>query len=392
MSDYEAEQAALREEYGTDSGEEEDLPQVEAPEVDPKVYKDVEPLLFRGFLCLPAEINGVPFVFKSLNHQEFEKLQLLSSFQARRKAENEFDNLFLAYGVLLVDGKSVIKDREEILPVLVEAFSEMNSGLKQHVIRYLSEINRRAAKASVLTEAYSMEVISRIRWAQYRGLDLTSPSVTGFEGTESLGLNWAQLSWRRLNYFEDLKEQSEREWENAKFIASAMAGKGMSRIYSQDRQRRRGEKAERLERKDKILRYAFLGEPLDGTKVRPNLQIARTVGELQSQLESSLRGEQDYHDQVIEQYERNTQEQRNVQLAQMENLRASRWKEDGGQTITTKKDHRVFSPKEAEAEVQRRQHEVAERLAESKPLVDLGKSEFYDKWLDSSRIVPVRRT
>ena len=48
------------------------------PEVNPIIYRDVESLIFRGFLILPTQINGVDFIFKSINHHEFEYIQWVS--------------------------------------------------------------------------------------------------------------------------------------------------------------------------------------------------------------------------------------------------------------------------------------------------------------------------
>src|SRR5690606_5211927 len=136
----------------------------------------------------------------------------------------------------------ILATREESINELVEFFASLDKVVKQKVIRYLSEVNRRATRATILTEAYFIEPMSRLRWAQSKGLDISSPAVSGFAGTQNLGLNWAQLTWRALNHFEDQKDQAERDWENTKFVASAMAGKGMNKIYSQDKRRRQSEK------------------------------------------------------------------------------------------------------------------------------------------------------
>ena len=261
------------------------------PEVDPKVYRDVEPMLFRGFLTVSAEIGNVLFTFKSLNHHEFDMLRL-AGLNSGGVASEKVWNTFFAYCVFMIDGVNILPDRDRWISRLAGTFRELPKAARQLIVRHLSEINRRASDAVALTEAYATETYSRFRWAQMRGLDLSSPSVTGIHGTECLGLNWAQYIWRALNYFEDRNETLEREWEHAKFIGSCMAGKGISKVYQQDNDRRQKEKEERFARKDIILRQILLGEKLD--EKQKQLQGAvlvsrRTVEDLTEQLEKDLK-------------------------------------------------------------------------------------------------------
>src|ERR1700744_5392191 len=106
--DYDQDQARLRGEF---EGEGDDL-HVESfkiPEVNPEIYKDVEPLLFRGFLHIPGEINGVRFVFKSLNQHEFSMLNLMNPKEdVSHKAIQRFYSMFLAYGVFMVDHDNIL--------------------------------------------------------------------------------------------------------------------------------------------------------------------------------------------------------------------------------------------------------------------------------------------
>lgn len=275
---------------------------VQEPEVKPEVWKDTESLIYKGFITLNGDINGVEFIFKSLNQHEFQFVTWLGGNGGNRAAIDRFYNTFLAYGVFMVDGVSVLSDRARWIPELAKFFSELQAPAKNKLIRYLSEVNRRASNAVTLTEAYIMEQSSRFRWAQLQGLDLMSPTCTGVDGTHTLGLNYGQLVWRALNHYEDTKESAEREWDNAKFVGSCFAGKEVQKVYNQDRERRRKEKEARVERRDKLLRQVLLGEDQDEGKDGKRMvkMVARTVEELASQLERDLRGEKDWHDQVVE--------------------------------------------------------------------------------------------
>jgi hypothetical protein len=303
------------------------------PEVKPEVYKDVEPLLFRGFLTVSATINGVQFVFKSLNQHE---MALLRFMHPDGKATARFWNLFLAYGVFMVDGINVLPDREKHVPKIADMFGELQPAVKNRIIWHISEVNRRASNAVALTECYATERYSRYRWYQLQSLDMTTTAITGIAGTDRLGLNWGQLVWRALNKIEDLNDLQEQTWEHAKFIGSCMAGKGISKVYAQDTERRNKAKAETTARKDKILRQVLLGENPEEAEAKARgavLVTARTVEELASQLERDLSGKKDWHDLVVDQFSKAKAAEAKARHEELESMARQREREFGGKTL-----------------------------------------------------------
>ncbi len=332
-------------------------------QVDPKVWRDCESLLYRGFIAVKGDINGVPFIFKSLNHHEFEHIQWI----AGNAQQDRFYNIFLAYGVFMVEGENVLANRSEWVNQLDEEFfSVLPLPAKNKMVRYLSEINRRASNAVTLTEAYATERSSRFKWAQLQGIDLMSPTCTGVAGTETLGLNFAQLVWRALNHFEDLRDVAEREWDNAKFVGSCSAGKEIQKIYNQDKSRRQKEKEAKDLRKDQLLRQVLLGEtPEDAESGKREVKIiARSVEELAKQLEASLRGEKDWHDLVVEAEERRMQEQIEDRRNKINDMFQKRVEEEGArevsaQTLITQ----GLTPAQVQQEIQRRRALEAQKLA-----------------------------
>jgi len=97
--------------------------------------------------------------------------------------------------------------------------------------------------------------------------------------------------WRAVNYFEDHSDTNERQWENAKFVGSCTAGKGISKVYQQDQDRRQKDRDEKFARKDTLLRQVLLGEAVESTTQQGQAQVmvsAQTVDALATQLESSL--------------------------------------------------------------------------------------------------------
>ncbi len=379
---YEQEQEALR--------RQQDASQIHIeapkdPEVKPEIYRDVVPLLFRGFLTVPAMIGEALFVFKSLNHHEFEMLRLMGAME--KETSYKFWDLLLAYNVFLIDGQNVLVERERWMPKIMESFSHMDLKPKQRIIRHMSEINRRANNATLLTESYATENYSRYRWAQLNGIDLCSPSCTGVPGTEGLGMNWAQLTWRAINYYEDLHEATERDWENAKFVGSCMAGKSIQKVYQQDGDRRQKEKEARFARKDLLLRQVLFGEKLDPKAKQLQgavLTGAHSVEELAAQLESDLRGEKDWHDRVVE--EHTTRIKTNIQgrQDQVREMAAKHEEEFGGKKIVGGTDFVGLSIVEVQDRITRRKQleaqQASKRRVRPELIMDPKSRQFMDKW------------
>ena len=382
---YEEEQRRLRE--GEPLGSPED--QVfEPPEVDPEVYRDVEPLIFKGFLYQAATIGSVNLVFKTLNHHEIETLNLTYKLSRAHKDVQRYYARFLAYGVWMVDGRNVLVNREDHLDELTDFFGGMAGKARDLVVRHMGELNRRASRAVVLSEAYATETVSRYRWGQYRALNLMDPTVTGVEGTQNLGLNWGQLIWSAWNYYEDRREKSEAEWENAKFIASAFAGKGINQVHSRDKSRRKNELQDRQERKDRILRFALLGEDPEKTTTYDGqtMIVAKTVDQLADQLKRDLKGERDWHDMVVDEYERQARERWDNRQREIQEFREAHAAEgvlgvQGGQA-----DFGGLTRDEVEQRLKERQERISKRIG--KPvkypeLVDPGHAEKVSKWMNA---------
>jgi hypothetical protein len=381
VDDYESEQASLRAEL---EGEDIHVTVPKEPEVNPEVYRDVEPLLFRGFLTVSAKINDVHFVFKSLNHQEFSLLEFSGDYSF---STTKFWATFLSYGVFMVDGVNILSDREANISNLAEVFRSLPKDAIAKIVRHVGEINRRAVKAVPLTEAYAMELQSRYRWLQLNGLDLTSPAVTGIQGTQWLGLNWAQQLWIALNRVEDRNDSFEREWENAKFVGSCFAGKGLSKVYNQDNERRRKEKEERSSRKDSILREIVLGEaPESNTLKIPGAVIVgpRTVDELAEQLKKDLKGEKDWHDQVIEAYESQGRARQEARIKRMQDLDRDNTEKFGTSKVIGNTSIQGLTQAEVQERMLRRKQLQAQEAARAQisdqAPYDERTDEFIQKW------------
>lgn len=386
---YEQEQARLQARHdGTPDPSEDDLV-IEVPkdpEVNPIVYKDVEPVLFKGFLVAHATINDVPVVFKSLNHHEFDRVNMVAGTLTDSPAR--FWSVFFAFSVFLFDGVNVLADRDRSMAQLAKLFDDLPRPARERITRPLSEINRRATNAIRLTEAFATEWQSRYRWMQLKGLDLTAPAVTGTDGTEKLGLNWGQLTWRAINQFEDLRDQYEREWENAKFIGSCMAGKGISKVYQQDNERRQKEKEARFARKDAILREIILGENVVGENRQKNgavMVVAHTAEELAEQLTKDLKGEKDFHDFVVDQMHQESQRTDHQQKQRIVDLARMHEEEMQGRFLSGGTDMRGITAAEVRQRADRRKayeaQVAAQRIVSQDPSGSPERDDsFKEKW------------
>jgi len=383
---YEAEQERLRAKYGYegDGDSEEDFEvNYQVPEVNPEIYKDMESLLFKGFVVQPAKIHGVNFVFKSLNHHEFKLLEMLYDTSDPEGLEDYYA-MFLSLGVLYLDHINMLVDRDKSLGELRSYFSEVEPPVKQLIIHRMSEINRRANRAILLTEPYCMEAQSRMKWAQNKGLDLMSPSITGIRGTDTIGLNFGQLLWRAINHFEDLKENAEREWENAKFIASSMAGKGMQKVYNSDKRRRQSEIDEKVARREKVINYAVFGTPMEGASEQGSMVVAKTVGDLAKQLENDLKGEQDWHDKVISEYIEKARQGHLDRMAKISQLREEHQKNYGDKVGVLSSTQMGLSEADVQERIRKSRADAArnqERLEQFPELLDASFEERSSKWL-----------
>lgn len=308
----------------------EELPELVEPEVNPSFYRDTESLLYRGFVVATGSFQGVRVVSKSVNHTEYDFLTLA---YGEDHSDPLFQSAFIAKSLLFFGGVNVLK---EDFASLVSHVATFPNPFRVSLLGALKRVNDRAHAATHLTEAYFTEKSSRWRWAQVRGLNLMDPSFTGIPGTENLGHNWAQLIWRALNQTEDAVEQVESSWDHAKFIGSCFTK--LDRVYSSDARRRYDHKVARFRRKEAIIRNVVLLEPEDEAKassVVGKIQVARDATDLAREVAKQLRGEKDFHDQVVEaamEYQREVARAQLAQQKELERLAKERAENSGTET------------------------------------------------------------
>lgn len=304
-------------------------------QVDSNVWDELETYLYRSFLTSPAIVGDMDVVFKTLNHHEVANINFHRPARgSSEEVQRKYRATLIAYSVFMVDGENVLCDRANYLRRFIKIFDKIDNVVLEKIVNNLSLLNKRTTFLFPLTEIYVHENRSRFKWLHIKQTNINSPSVTGILGTDALGMNYCQQTWTSLNHLQDLREEMERDWSNAKFVGSCFNSKGVRQIEEKDRGRREKERQDQDDLRMKIL-YRYLNRDDHGNSIEPEdimtlpdgrkvkvekREIAQTVDELAKQLSSSLSGEKDKHDEIIEKALQKIKERREAADAEKVNL------------------------------------------------------------------------
>lgn len=284
-------------------------------QVDSSVWDELETYLYRSFLTSPSVLGGMNVIFKTLNHHEIQNINLHRPvLGSSEEVQRNYRSAMIAYSTFMIDGENVLPNRASNLRKLMNLFDKLDNSIMEKIIQNLSLLNKRATFLFPLTEVYIHENRSRFKWLHIKQTNINSPTVTGIPGTDVIGMNYCQQTWTSLNHLQDMKEEIERDWNNAKFVGSCFNSKGVRSLEEKDRGRREKERQDSDDLKIKVL-YRYLNRDERGNSIEPDdvmtlpdgrkvtvekREIAQTVDELARQLSSSLSGEKDKHDEIIE--------------------------------------------------------------------------------------------
>jgi hypothetical protein len=264
-------------------------------------YKIVSDMVEKGFITVGVNLSGISFVFKTINDEEYKLIKLHSGIQTDGHGL-KFNTFFLAFSVLLVDGENVLSDRSKHIKILYDFFSRIPLSLHTKIIFELEALKEDIIGATKFLEGFCYTGHSRILWKERK----TSPNrdeFTGIKGTESLGMNFCQGFWVRLNRTLDEEDAYNEQFSFASLIASASNPKGTRILKS-----KHDGTLQAIEGKRKKL--AREGSIPDKPIWTPEGWAAPvdTAEELVAELERQMRGYKDKHDLFIENYIRQLQE------------------------------------------------------------------------------------
>lgn len=255
------------------------------------IYKDLEDILFKGFLSYGFSFNNVHYRFKSLSESEFDYIN--NKWFFIDNPEDKF-KYFLAFSILEINAENLLTVRYEsaFVKKLIAVINSWPQEFFFKTTRLIDFFRERQMYSAKLLEAYTYTDVSRQNWSCYKNMFLNSPQVTGYPGTEIFTLSSLQKSWIYINSLEDLRIWTEVANDVGRLAGSAANPEGMKDFNSGEINRRNSLKMYREQVKSGA---GYASEfPSGGISDM----------DLIEQLQRAQRGEKDEHDLIVEAYEK----------------------------------------------------------------------------------------
>lgn len=264
-------------------------------------YRNIKHLIYDGFIPVKLQMGDITLTMKSIFPREFSYIEHISF----GKEVDKIPYYFL-YSIVFMDGMEVYPHRKEMHDYMMAVFKGLDGKTVEKLYDVMTTIQRYYSWSYENLEGYLYENESRYLWNIYKESILDKGLIGGF------GVyNTAQESWVIFNQREDRKEQMNLDFNNSKFIVSALVGAkevrkldNLEKLRDTEEMRRRQEV--RLKNKTKQVR---LSQPIN------------TAQELIQELHRQIRGEKDIHDRIIEQHEQRMIEKYNEKKARLDDLR-----------------------------------------------------------------------
>lgn len=275
--------------------------------------KEIEQLIFRGFLTSKMTLNGIEIVLKTLNENEQEQAMLLAS--------NDTEKIIylLAYSVFLFEKENVLESpRSEKITMLYNFLKKLKSPVLSQLFRVVVALGKKTTALLKDIQRFTYLNSSRLHWQSAKAMPINSLQFTGIEGAVNTGLNFHQKLWYAYNQSLDLKEYSDLAWGFVKIILSSQIDKkAFNKLEASDK-RRQQEEEERIE-------HLISGKTQDAKEPSRD-----SVDGLVGELSRAMSGEKDEHDLFVEEYEKQLKEQALKKDLELEHVRAS-FKRDFGE-------------------------------------------------------------
>jgi hypothetical protein len=285
-------------------------------------YEDVETLILNGFLSHSVRIKGISVSLRSLGPGDV----VLLKARASSGLDDDWKVWAIASAIWMVDGYCLL-DEVHAAPRLAKMIWRLPKYVREVLFSLVSGLFVRQGLALEATEAYCYESISRFRWRAGGG---QLPNMhSGIPGVDRMGTNYVQRMWTFFNRVEDAQLEEDATWEGFKLVTSAMAPKGVKKIDTHDKERKKTELEHRQNVADRMF-YTRMGviKPQDEkTTVRPMLgNGSKSADDLVDEMKRWVTGEDDWHDQIVNEYKRKVSE-RYEQEKQERQRRAAAWRE-----------------------------------------------------------------
>lgn len=260
------------------------------------IYADLEELVVPGFLSQQVTVAGVRLGLRSLSPGDYTLLRGRIGEQSSVKSWKEW---VVATSVWMVNGQTLFGDANAAVPVKSVLTSLPLSALDILFSVHVA-LHNRVASALRRLEAYCYEDHSRLLWRMVGRKSPARDDVAGVPGVSTTGMNHAQRLWVAFNIAEDDRHVWQQEWAAAKLTASASSPKGIRKLNQRDESERKLE-AEQRQRAIARVYHEATGHQV-GEESGVVMRRSVTPEELVDEMSRWVRGEKDWHDQVIGAY------------------------------------------------------------------------------------------
>jgi hypothetical protein len=310
----------------------ENLPEPVANDPHPKVqarYDLLEVLITKGFLEIDIAIGPRNILkLKSLTPHEFAyatDIAPMFLFKTEIDTDLALQRAILALAMCRVNGKNLLPLREkENYDQLISFFKEINLPFFWYLSQKLDALMRATMRVSRLLLPYSYGPPSRRLWeglqASHRNLSIIDSRLTGIPGTQYLGLHPAQEAWAMMNSMEDKLQEFQSQYNLAKLMISPHASKDIQRLDKKeklDRYRTLTTKYKSYETGSVAISMSSETYDEAGRKVLS----PSTFKELLADMEKSVRGERDYHDEIVLFHEKKVAQSIQLEKEKLQELR-----------------------------------------------------------------------
>ena len=277
------------------------------------LYKDVEEILAHGFLSHTMHLGSNHITLRSSLPDDLYYMNHLMHLPT-----SIYIRWMIAHHCLMINGYivSINKQENQAFEIYNKWCKDLPNSVADVLFWNIIGLRNREMRCLQLVQAYCCEDYSRHLWKTY-----------------NTDKDWKRCSvierlWQAYNKSTDQAEAFDLEWEHTKVIAGSMSKKAFDSINNSMKENDRKNR----ERKQKIIEdavnAALYGKPEEREKEvlkvklgdreydLPVVQGSSSVEDMIQEMKKTMRGEKDYHDLMVEQYDENIRRNRNRMMAE----------------------------------------------------------------------------
>lgn len=244
----------------------------------------------------------------------------------------------ISRSVWMIDGFIFLGEKNYAFYVY-QQIKNLPPSIVKRIFKLVVSLTKKVNEQFEKIEAYYYEDSSRNLWAQIRHLTLPNDKVSGILGSENLGINLAQRIWVSLNTYRDEILTERKSWNNAKFIASASAPKGVDKINKKEQSSIEREEHRKKRYLDEFYyrQTGVITDEKDSPTSKKVVRSASTPDELEEEMRKWVSGENDEHDLIVLSYKNKIKEKHKKELLERQQRLADVQKEleeEGEETIS----------------------------------------------------------